>query len=117
MGNICWYTNIDIEKRHEDLIMYKKYSSDEYPRYDNFDAIDVSMVADIPLDYYGVMGVPCTFLDKYNPEQFEIVGYGKGALAKELGVTPNYRGRCDIAYTKNGKSYCPFGRVLIRRRK
>lgn len=74
-------------------------------------------MVDIPMDYDGVMGVPITFLDKYNPEQFEIVGYSNGALAKSLGVTPNYRGRCDIAYTKNGKSSCPFGRILIRRRK
>ena len=117
VSGVMWFTNIDIEKHHEDLILYKKYTPEEYPKYDNYDAIDVSMVADIPMDYDGVMGVPCTFFDKYNPTQFEIVGYGKGALAKELGVTPNYRGRCDIAYTKNGKSYCPFGRVLIRRRK
>ena len=114
---VRWFTNIDYKEHHEDLILYKKYTPEEYPKYDNYDAIDVSMVADIPMDYDGVMGVPCTFFDKYNPTQFEIVGYGKGALAKELGVTPNYRGRCDIAYTKNGKSYCPFGRVLIRRRK
>ncbi len=117
MGNICWYTNIDIEKRHEDLILYKKYTPDEYLKYDNFNAIEVSKLVDIPMDYDGVMGVPITFLDKYNPEQFEIVGYSNGALAKSLGVTPNYRGRCDIAYTKNGKSSCPFGRILIRRRK
>ena len=117
MGNICWYSNIDIEKRHEDLILYKKYTPDEYLKYDNFNAIEVSKLVDIPMDYDGVMGVPITFLDKYNPEQFEIVGYSNGALAKSLGVTPNYRGRCDIAYTKNGKSSCPFGRILIRRRK
>lgn len=74
MGNICWYTNLDHKKRHEELILYKKYTPEEYPRYDNYNAINVNKVADIPMDYDGVMGVPITFLDKYNPQQFEIVG-------------------------------------------
>jgi len=73
-GNICWYTNLDYPKRHEDLILYKTYSPDEYIKYDNFDAIEVSKVSEIPVDYDGVMGVPITFLDKHNPDQFEIVG-------------------------------------------
>lgn len=75
-GNICWYTNLDIDKRHEDLILYRRYKEDpsRYPKYDNYDAIEVSKVKDIPEDYYGVMGVPITFMDKYNPEQFEIIG-------------------------------------------
>jgi len=114
---ICWFTNIDVKKRHEELIMYKKYSPDEYPKYDNLDGIDVDKIADIPIDYYGIMGVPITFMDKYNPDQFEILGFGKGERAKKVGVTPNYRGRCDVAYTlPNGKHKCPFGRMLIRRR-
>lgn len=74
MGNIVWFTNIDTEKRHENLIVYKKYDPKEYPKYDNYDAINVNKVTDIPADYKGVMGVPVTFLDKYNPDQFEIVG-------------------------------------------
>ena len=76
MGNICWFTNLDIKKRHEQLILVRRYArhEDEYPRYDNYDAIEVSKVADIPSDYAGVMGVPITFLDKHNPDQFEIVG-------------------------------------------
>ncbi len=76
MGNICWFTNLDIKKRHEQLILVRRYAGheDEYPRYDNYDAIEVSKVADIPSDYAGVMGVPITFLDKHNPDQFEIVG-------------------------------------------
>ena len=78
MGNICWFTNLDIAKRHEDLILYKIYNSDEYPSYDNYNAIEVRKVAEIPMDYYGVMGVPITFMDKYNPEQFEIVTLGIG---------------------------------------
>lgn len=75
-GNICWYTNFDIKKRHEDLLLYRRYKGHEsdYPKYDNYDAIEVSKVADIPEDYYGMMGVPITFMDKYNPEQFEILG-------------------------------------------
>ena len=71
---MLWYTNLDIKKRHEDLILYKKYSADEYPKFDNFDAINVNKVCDIPCDYYGYMGVPDGFIEIYNPEQFEIIG-------------------------------------------
>ena len=84
-GNICWYTNLDFPKRHEDLILYKPYVQTEYQKYDNFDAIEVSKVSDIPVDYDGVMGVPITFLDKHNPAQFEIVGVSQswfGAASK-----------------------------------
>ncbi|WP_202973118.1 adenine-specific methyltransferase EcoRI family protein [Capnocytophaga canimorsus] len=75
LGNTCWFTNLDHNKRHEELILYKTYTGNEedYPKYDNYDAINVNKVADIPMDYDGVMGVPITFLDKYNPDQFEIV--------------------------------------------
>jgi len=73
-GNICWFTNLDNPKRHEELILYRTYSPNDYPVYDNYDAIEVGKTAEIPIDYNGVMGVPVTFLDKYNPEQFEIVG-------------------------------------------
>lgn len=75
-GNICWYTNLDITKRHEDLLLYRRYKEDpsRYPKYGNYDAIEVSKVKDIPEDYWGVMGVPITFMDKYNPDQFDIVG-------------------------------------------
>ena len=73
-GSICWFTNLDHSRRHEDLILYKKYTPEEYPKYDNYDAIEVSKVCEIPKDYDGIMGVPITFLDKYNPSQFEIVG-------------------------------------------
>lgn len=70
---VCWFSNVEIPKRYERLDLYKKYSPDEYPKYDNYDAIEVSKTSDIPVDYDGVMGVPITFLDKYNPEQFEII--------------------------------------------
>ena len=74
MGNIAWFTNLDHTKRHEPLILYRNYTPEDYPRYDNYDAINVDKTSDIPMDYDGVMGVPITFLDKYCPEQFEIVG-------------------------------------------
>ncbi|OHR42418.1 modification methylase [Neisseria sp. HMSC064F04] len=70
----CWFTNLDHDKRHEELILYKRYTPEEYSHYDNYDAIEISKVADIPCDFDGVMGVPITFLDKHNPDQFEIVG-------------------------------------------
>lgn len=76
MGSVFWFTNLDNRKRHEDIILYKTYygNESEYPTYDNYTAINVNKVADIPLDYEGIMGVPVTFIDKYNPEQFEIIG-------------------------------------------
>ena len=72
-----WFTNVDHDKRHEDLILYKHYTPEEYPKYDNYDAIEVSKTSEIPCDYDGVMGVPITFLDRFNPDQFEIVGITK----------------------------------------
>lgn len=87
VAGVCWFTNLDIKKRHEDLILYKKYNPAEYPKYDNYDVVEVSKVTDIPYDYDGVMGVPITFMDKYNPDQFEIIGMaednGKGYSGKE----------------------------------
>lgn len=74
MGNICWYTNLDISKRHEEIPLYKVYRPEEYPQYANYNAIEVSKTSEIPCDYMGEMGVPITFLDKYNPEQFDIIG-------------------------------------------
>jgi Adenine-specific methyltransferase EcoRI len=74
MGRIMWFTNLDHAKRHESLILVEKYTPNRYPHYDNYDAIEVSRVGDIPEDWMGVMGVPITFFDKYNPEQFEILG-------------------------------------------
>jgi hypothetical protein len=76
--NCTWFTNLDIAKRHEDLILYKKYIQEDYPNYDNYDAINVDKTSEIPMDYNGVMGVPITFMDKYNPEQFEIITLGIG---------------------------------------
>lgn len=74
VSGVNWFTNLDIAKRHEDLILYRAYNPQDYPAYVNFDAIEVGKTKDIPVDYEGLMGVPITFLDKYNPDQFEIVG-------------------------------------------
>lgn len=97
----CWYTNLDVRHHHEDLIMYKKYTPEEYPKYDNYDAINVDKFSDIPMNYPGAMGVPITFLDKYNPDQFEIIRFRKGDDDKDLRV--------------NGK--CPYFRVIIRNKR
>lgn len=101
-GNICWFTNLDIKKRHEDLILIRKYNEEDYPKYDNYDAIEVSRVKNIPYDYEGIMGVPITFLDKYNPDQFEIIKFRKGDDDK------------DLVYTINGGQKCPYFRILIK---
>lgn len=108
----CWFTNLDHTKRHEPLILWKQYTPEEYPKYDNYDVIEVSKIADIPVDYDGVMGVPITFLDKYNPEQFEIVGMaednGKGFSGSEAawdGLNPH----CVV----NGHNM--YKRIFIRR--
>lgn len=117
VSGVIWLTNLEIQKRHEMLILYKTYNPSDYPKYDNYEAINVDKTQDIPVDYYGAMGVPDTFLDKYNPDQFEIIGLGCGDLAKQIGITKNYRGRTDVAYTINGKHTCPYSRIIIRRKK
>lgn len=117
LGNACWFTNMGIQKRHEELVLYRKYKPEDYPLYSNFDAIDVGKTSDIPEDWAGNMGVPDTFLYRHNPDQFEIVGLGAGDLAKQIGVTKNFRGRTDVAYKINGVDKCPYSRIIIRRRK
>jgi len=79
MGRILWFTNLDTTKRHENFVLYKKYTPKEFPKYDNYDVINVDKVSDIPMNYRGVMGVPITFVDKYNPKQFEILGVANSA--------------------------------------
>lgn len=124
LGNICWYTNLDIKKRHEELILYKNFSTNEYPHYVNYDAIEVSKTADIPCDYDGVMGVPITFLDKYNPEQFELLGitdrgneYGLKIKEFTQEDSPQYgdlnrRG----AIIVDGELKSTYARLLIRKK-
>lgn len=116
LGNACWFTNLDVTKRHEEYVFVRKYKPEDYPKYVNLDAIDVGRRENIPEDWHGLMGVPDTFLAIYNPEQFELVGLGSGDLAKEIGVKKNFRGRTDIAYTVDGKPKCPYSRIIIRRK-
>ena len=99
---ITWYTNLEHGRREEELLLYKRYTPEEYPHYDNYDAINVNRVANIPLDYDGVMGVPITFMTKYNPEQFEILGD-----ERDLNIE---KGRGYI----NGKRM--YGRIFIKRK-
>ena len=113
VSGVMWYTNLDIVKRHEKFPLYKQYNSTEFPNYDNYEAIEVSRSADIPYDYNGVMGVPITFMDKYNPEQFEIVGAteseGKGF---SCGLWNSSSGIAQA--TVNGKRV--YKRIFIRRK-
>jgi hypothetical protein len=101
----CWFTNLDTTKRHEILTLYKRYTPEEYPRYDNYDAINVDKVAEIPCDYDGVMGVPITFLDKYNPDQFMLIG-----IDRYVEDNPFFGKR----FTLNGKEQ--YARILIKRK-
>ncbi len=108
MGSIVWFTNLDTTKRHEELTLYKKYSPKEYPKYDNYDAIEVSKYRDIPIDYAGIMGVPVTFLHQYNPDQFEIIGHVGSVGADGVYSFAN-------AIYLNGRKL--FKRVLVRNKK
>ena len=105
MGNISWFTNLDYPERYDDTPFWKHYTPEEYPKYDNYDAIEVSETKNIPCDYYGVMGVPTTFLNKWNPNEFEILG---STRYHDNSWVAN-----DINYI-NGK--CKFTRILIRRK-
>lgn len=107
---VRWYTNLDVKQRHEELILVKSYSPDLYPRYVNYDAIEVSSVSDIPRDYAGEMGVPITFLDKYNPDQFEIVG-----ISRELVRTVSDDVRKNGAYPQVGRFYLNLGGLKYKK--
>lgn len=113
----CWLTNIDVSKRHEDLILYKNYYDNQelYPTYDNYEAINVNKVAEIPCDYDGVMGVPITYIDKYNPEQFEILGMSASAgYDKEIVGIP-FLGEKDARPLINGK--VTYARIFIKNKR
>lgn len=90
-GNICWYTNLPTRKRNEKLILFKNYKQNEFPKYDNYDAINVDKVKEIPIDYPGLMGVPITFLDKYNPDQFEIIGLDEPLMGMLTGKVSRFK--------------------------
>ena len=114
MPGVMWFTNLDIKKRHEDLILYKKYTAEEYPKYDNYDAIEVSVKKKIPYDYNGFMGVPITFLCDFNPDQFDILGMAASAgYSKEI-VGIDFMGVKDARPILNGKT--KYARIFIRRR-
>ena len=101
VSGVTWFTNMELPKRHEEIILYKTYNSEDYPEYDNYKAINVNKTSDIPVDYMGIMGVPITFLDKYNPDQFEILGTSTSDMPKGAPYV-------------NGKRI--YERILIRRR-
>jgi hypothetical protein len=116
---VRWFTNLDYKERHEDLILYKKYTPEEYPTYANYDAIEVNKTSDIPCDYDGKMGVPITFLDKYNPDQFEIIGFS--LTLADMKVVKNILGRLNggprFYVMKNDKLNRLYDRIVIQRKK
>lgn len=118
--NVGWFTNLDFQKRHENLTLYKHYTPEEYPRYVNYDAIEVSKVAEIPFDYDGEMGVPITFLDKYNPEQFEIIGSSRfvGKPMSEFAPKGTYVAGGVRFYLPNGDGTYQrlYDRIVIKRK-
>lgn len=105
MGNICWFTNMDIDKRHQPLDLFRVYTAKDYPKYDQYNAINVNRTTDIPEDYYDIIGVPITFLDKHSPEQFELLG-----VDRYVADNPRYGHR----FTVDGKE--TYARILIRRK-
>jgi len=135
VSGIMWFTNLEIPKRNEEMVLYRKYNPEDYPRYDNYDAIEVSKTVDIPEDYDGVMGVPITFMDKYCPEQFEIVGMCENENLYNLKTRVYNRSECQNAYyvkfgkkgsydlnasgvlTINGIQEKVYQRILIRKRR
>lgn len=126
----CWFTNLPVTKHKEDLVLYKDYNEEYYQKFENFDAINVNIYTDIPRNYDGVMGVPITFLDKYNPSQFEIVGLGIAGLGLSCGVKPykpehkKYRKEIqkrgavdgDLYMMKGDEVVVPYTRILIRKK-
>lgn len=126
-----WYTNLEITKRQEELILYKKYIPKDYPKFENYNAINVNKTKDIPMDYKGAMGVPITFVNKYNPDQFEIIGLGISNSGKEIGVQPykeehkKYRKEIqkrgavdgDLYMMEKGEVKVPYARIIIKNKR
>lgn len=121
LGNACWFTNLDFSKRHENLILYKTYNPEDYPVYANYDAIEVGKTSDIPADYDGAMGVPITFLDKHNPDQFEILGSSRtlGKQMSEVAEKGSYSPGGPRFYLPNGDNTYRrlYDRIVIKRKK
>ena len=125
----CWFTNLEVQKHKENVVLYKRYSPEEYPHYYNYDAINVDKVSDIPIDWDGAMGVPVTFVDKFNPKQFKIIGLGISNSGIEIGVKPytmehkKYRKEVQKRGAVDGDLYMmiddvvtvPYARILIKR--
>lgn len=130
VSGVVWFTNLSIKKREEILISTETYTPEKYPKYENFDAINVNKTVDIPKDYDGMMGVPITFLNQYNPSQFEIIGIGIANLGLSIGVKPykpehrkyrkevQKRGAVDgDLYMMNGNEVVvPYARIIIKRK-
>ncbi len=126
----CWFTSLPVSKHKEMLPLWKNYSEKDYPKYENFDAVNVNSYKEIPCDYDGVMGVPVTFLDKYNPEQFELIGLGISNSGLEAGVQPykpehkKYRKEVqkrgavdgDLYMMIDGEVTVPYARILLRKK-
>ena len=120
-----WFTNLDISKRHEDLILYKKYNAEEYPKYENFNAIEVSKTANIPLDFSGFMGVPITFLDKYNPNQFEIIGLANDkrliddafVQGNEIYLDEQHKKFVGMVLKEKNNLRATYARIIIRNKR
>lgn len=111
VSGVQWFTNLDMSKRHEEMILYKTYNPEDYPKYDNYDAIEVGKTKDIPIDYEGCMGVPITFLNKYNPDQFEILG-----CSYSYGVPEGYHiGGSDYGVSIDGENV--YKRLFIKHKK
>ena len=120
LGNGAWFTNLDHARRHEELPLWKKYTPEEYPKYDNYDAINVNRVKEIPVDYDGAIGVPITFLGKWNPEQFEIVGMFKsGQFGRDIGadvVPVMVNGKLKKATEPVVRGKLSYARILVKRK-
>ena len=129
--SISWFTNLEIKKRHEDLILYKTYNEQEYPKYENYNAINIDKVKDIPVDYTGEMWVPITFLNNYNPDQFKIIWLWISSSWIEIWVKPytpehkKFRKEIqkraavdwDLYMIKNEIVEVPYARIIIKNKK
>lgn len=130
VSGVVWFTNLPIKKRNEELILTETYTPEKYPKFENFDAINVNKTLDIPKDYDGYMGVPITFVDKYNPEQFELIGVGIANLGLSIGIQPykpehkEYRKKVqkrgavdgDLYMMVNGEVVVPYTRIIIKKK-
>ncbi len=113
---ICWYTNLDIKKKHEKMILFKKYNPEKYPSYFNYDGIDVSELNDIPEDYYGHIGVPITFMDVYNPDQFRIIGLGTYVPKKYVHKVTENKKTIEYINENTGESVWKFPYTVTERK-